>query len=351
MVLHYEDPSLGYLSQGLGNLLSPLTQALKQEQQQRRDDRISQQLASQMSPEDDGMTLLTKILNTPEALDLVNRNSNVFQRALASVSPEKQNPLSQMLYEKILNGNNEDGEDFNFIQAAMLSGDSNLQSLAKMLHQDNQDYQKRSFDINKSLYDEIEGTRKNLPNQKIALSRIEDALNSGGINRFRDHFFKALGLDPLRSSASQILEAANKEFFMGDLKQLSGGRINQFLERTLLSALPKSGYSAEANKEIVATLKAVQDIREEKLRLFDEISNQFAKKGKELPRNISSIIEKRLEKYGNEKIKELEDYRKDLIGLDTGTKYKVVSPEGDIYYVTKSQLKQAVDAGGKFINR
>lgn len=349
MVLHYEDPSLGYLSQGLGNLLSPLTQALQQNQQQRRDDRISQQLASQLSPEDNGMTLLTKILNTPEALNLVNRNSNVFQKALAAASPQQQNPLAQMLYEKILNGNNEGGEDFNFIEAAMLSGDPSLQALAKMQHQDNQDYQKRSFEINKRLYDEMEGHRSVVDNQRIALKRMEDAIQTGQISRFWNSFMKKFGLDMFRTSPSQILDAANKEFFMGDLKQLVGGRINQFLEKNLINALPQAQYSPKANQEIVNTLKAIQEIKEEKLRLFDALNNKYVEKGKELPRNAGNIIQNQLEKFAEKKIKELEDLRNSS-KESTDNTIAVRAPNGETYYMTRKEAYLAAHNGGEIIN-
>lgn len=349
MVLHYEDPSLGYLSQGLGNLLSPLTQALKQEQQQRRDDRISQQLASQMSPEDNGMTLLTKILNTPAALDLVNRNSNVFQRALAAASPQPQSPLAQLLYEKILNQNNERGEDFDLTAAAMLSGDPNLQAYAKLQNQNNQDYQKRSFDINKRLYEEMEGHRSVIDNQKIALKRMEDAIQTGHITKFWNSFMKKFGLDMFRTSKNQILDAANKEFFMGDLKQLAGGRINQFLEKNLINALPQVQYSPKANQEIVNTLKAIQEIKEEKLRLFDALNNKYAEKGKELPRNAGNIIQNQLEKFAEKKIQELEDLRK-ASNESRDNKIEVRAPNGETYFMSRKQAALAAHNGGKIIH-
>lgn len=348
MVLHYEDPSLVYLSQGLGNLLSPLTQVLQQNQQQRRDNRISQQLASQINPDENGISLLTKILNTPEALDLVNRNSNVFQRALAAAAPQQPNPLTQMLYEKILNPDSEENEGIDLTQAAILSGDPSLQAWAKIENQNKQDYQKRSFDVNKPLYEEMEGVRKVLDNQKIALQRIEDAIQTGQTSRFWNSFMKKFGLDMFRTAPTQILEAANKEFFMGDLKQLAGGRINQFLEKNLLNALPKVEYSPTANQEIVNTLKVIQELKEKKLELFDNLNNKYAEKGKELPRNAAHIIQKQLEAFADKRIKDLKDMRQSS-QESTENKVRVRSPSGEIFYMTRREAARAAHNGGKIL--
>lgn len=348
MVLHYEDPSLGYLSQGLGNLLSPLTQALQQKQQQRRDNRISQQLASQISNEENGISLLTKILNTPEALDLVNRHSNVFQRALSIPTPAPKNPLTEMLYEKILNPESGEREGFDLTEAALLSGDPNLQAWAKLQNQNTQDYQKRSFDVNKPLYEEMEGARRVLDSQRIALQRIEDAIQTGQISRFWNSFMKKFGFDMFRTSPNQILEAANKEFFMGDLKQLAGGRINQFLEKNLLSALPQVQYSPKANQEIVNTLKVIQEIKEKKLQLFDELNNKYAEKGRELPRNAANIIQKQLEHFADNKIKELKEFRNST-QESTDNKVRVLSPSGETFYMTRKEAQIAAHNGGKIL--
>ena len=75
----------------------------------------------------------------------------------------------------------------------------------------------------------------------MALERIEDALLSGNIRQFIDWSADQMGLDPLKTTDAQILEAATKELFLSDLSEIAGGRLNQLIERNLLKALTNAG--------------------------------------------------------------------------------------------------------------
>lgn len=373
MVLHYEDQSPLLLSQGLGNLLTPVVQNLQQNREQQREDILSRNLAQKMK-EGEG-SLLEKILNTPSGLNLVSRYGDVFKSAL-NQTPVESNPLAQTLLDHILHQQTlpevsevGKGSLAELAPLALLSGDPALKNWADLVTKENNEYQKRSFEINKPLYEKIEKSRENLLHHEIALSRIDEAVQSGQMERWWNSIAQILHLDPLRTAQSQILDSAVKELFLADLGQLSGGRINQFLERTLIKSLPHMGNSPKANLEITQTLKTIQQIKKEKLRLFDELQEKYANEGKELPRNAGSIIQKQLDAFAAKKMEELQKFRNNLGNNKVNSKYTaayqhakihfknkskdvayIFSPQGKVYAIDPKQVSEALSHGGVLLN-
>lgn len=374
MVLHYEDQSPLLLSQGLGNLLNPVIQNWKQNREQQQEDILSRNLAQQMNTGEG--SLLEKILNTPSGLNLVSRYSDVFKSALNQnpVNAVEQNPLAKTLLEHILKQQSlPDTGSLSDLAAlaplALLSGDPALKNWADLVTKENNEYQKRSFEINKPLYDKIEKSRENLFQHDLALSRIDEAIQSGQMSRWWNSIAKILHLDPLQTAPSQILDSAVKELFLADLGQLSGGRINQFLERTLIKSFPHIGNSPKANLEITQTLKTIQQIKREKIRLFDELQEKYANEGKELPRNTGSIIQKQLDAFATKKIEELQKFRNTLLNDKINSKYTaayqhaklhfknksknvayIFSPQGKVYAIDPKQVSEALQHGGVLLN-
>lgn len=368
MVLHYEDPSLLYLSQGLKDLASPLANVLNNNRIKRREEGIANTLSNYFNSGNDQGSLLQTILSTQGAPEYVMKNLPLFSSHLeqqAKQAYNKPHPLYEVILQNILGKpnplqgqpsvlsesleenlpsnlelseenrennvlNNALNNDLNrgldtslenvldnslnssldpnqlssnelealeyiynnagkldpkLIDLALLSGDDTLKEWAKKEQEKHNEYVKRSFEINKPLYEGIEKSRENLFKHGISLARLEDAIQSGNFSRWYNSLAANLGLNAAKTSKAQILESAVKDLFLSDLAQLSGGRINQFLEKNLLSALPNIGNSPIANTEITATLSALHSIKKEKIRLLDEMVEKYDSQGKELPRS------------------------------------------------------------------
>lgn len=241
----------------------------------------------------------------------------------------------------------------------------------KLSNKKTEKQEERAFSVNKPVYDRMNTYRETLPEKELALNRITDAIQSGDINRFTDWAAARVGLDPVRSTQSQILDAAVKELFIGDLKSLPGARLNQFIERNLYNALPGVGKSPEANQEFVESLYTVLDIGKERLKVFDKLSDQYEKAGREPPRNFQKQIDEQLQPYVKKRIS---DYNKNRDEIKQGkvrsnsasvlrnaqravtdresppgTKW-VLSPSGEIKAIPLDQLKAALANKGRLLD-
>jgi len=224
--------------------------------------------------------------------------------------------------------------------------------------------EERNFKLNTPLFEGINSARRSIPEKDIALERIDEAIQSGDINRFTDWAADRLGLDPLKTSQAQILESAVKTLFLNDLQGIQGGRLNQLIEGNLLKSFQNIGKSPAANQEITETLYAIEDIVKERIKIFDKISETYDKAGRELPRNADKLIDDELNPFVKQKIAELGKVRRELregkvrsnsavqmrraerrIANNPppdGTKW-VLAPNGQVKAVPLSALKDALD--------
>lgn len=245
-----------------------------------------------------------------------------------------------------------------------------LQDQAKVRREADQKREERNFKINTPLYESIHSARTALPEKEIALARIDEAIQSGDINRFTDWAADRLGLDPAKTTQAQILESAVKTLFLADLQSLQGGRLNQLIEGNLLKAFQNIGKSPEANQEITETLYAIDDIVRERIKIFDDLSETYDEAGRELPRNADKRIDDILNPFVKDRLSDLTKVRKELregkvrsnsaVQLrraervtkrnppPEGTKW-VLAPNGQIKAVPINQLRAAQDAKGRII--
>ena len=173
---------------------------------------------------------------------------------------------------------------------------------------------KLNFQMNKPFYEEMGKLRVSLPDKEMALERVDTALESGDINQFTDWAAGKLGLDPMKTTQAQILEAAVKTFFLGDLSTLKGGRINQLLEKNLLFALQNPGKSPAANQEITEALHATVDMQKAKLQEYDHITKQYRAIGMLPPSGLDEMVDERLSKFNKKRMNEFETVAKEIRG-------------------------------------
>lgn len=176
----------------------------------------------------------------------------------------------------------------------------------KLASSESKDYKKR-----------IEELESSLPDKRMGLYRIEDAMKSGDLkslgNLWAD-IMEAKGLpgDYFRSNSAAALQSATKEFFLADLSKIKGGRPNQFIEKQLSSAYPKALYDPLANKKILKAMKIGTEITEKEVELYNKISDEMEAKGKFVPGNVSKLVNRELKKFVNQKEDELTEYYQSL---------------------------------------
>ena len=130
--------------------------------------------------------------------------------------------------------------------------------------------------------------------------------------------------------------------------------------------------SPEANQEILESFYAVNDILGERVKIFDNLEEQFDKSGLELPKNAEKLISDKLTPYVNNKLKELSATRKELkkgkiksnsaLQMRRATRLSqdnppppgsvwVLAPTGKVVAVPLDQLKAATskESGGRIV--
>jgi len=236
--------------------------------------------------------------------------------------------------------------------------------------------EKRAFDENKPYYEDLSKKRTEMGNQQANLLNIRDTLkdSGGNISKLRNlisTFAPFDAQDYIKDANAQQLSSFVKDFFVADLKGMPGGsKLNQLIEKNLLSALQSPGKTEESNQKITEFQQYKQDVVGKEIEIFDRMRNQYLKVGREPPRGMQQKVHEQLKPYVMEKQKELIQTYTDI---DKG-KFKsaqmlnmpfakeeikdtpakpgftwVMSPQGKPVQAPNNQLDQWLNAGGKLI--
>lgn len=135
---------------------------------------------------------------------------------------------------------------------------------------------------------EVQKVGRTLPMKRSMLTNINDAISKGG-NFTRDWMADKTGMDWLRSSEGVQLNTAGKEFFLEDLSRIKGGRVNQFLERTLKQALTQFGIKPQANATIAALMEMNVKINEAESEIGQQVADALEDKHGFLHRDLEPI--------------------------------------------------------------
>lgn len=356
MALVFQDPGIGPGLQALGGSLGQVLQEIgKERREQEKTQRLLEQYQKFKSPGGG--------YGTPSSDEMMLNKEGEQQSGVPTQIPNEMvqqspNPEAAAVTLGILGKTNKPLAD-----ALQKQEIANQKLSAKR--------EERDYQINKPLYEDIYKLRSAMPEKRIVLERIEDALNSGQINRFTDWAAGQLGLDPLKTSQGQILESAVKELFLGDLGKIKGGRINQLIEKNLLGALQNAGKSRGANQEITETLHVVQDMLQERVKAFDDITRQYERAGREPGRSLARQVDERLAPIYEKKMNELSKFRKDISEgkilnneqmqmrrakreirgnpPPQGTKW-VINPKGEVVAIPTARVQDAINGGGRLVN-
>jgi hypothetical protein len=176
--------------------------------------------------------------------------------------------------------------------------------MAKQFESESYHEAKTALESNKKYGERIETIRSELPNKRIAMMRIQDALKNNDLKNLGNFWADYTGNEYFKNESSAALTSAVKEFLLQDIGTIKGGRPNQFIEKQLAESYPRAGYDPKANEKISAAMQTGVDIAQKEEELYSNLEDKY--KGK-LPSNISRIVNKDLKKYTIEKEQELKE--------------------------------------------
>jgi len=301
----------------------------------------------------------------PVADELFNRRNAEIQykkRQAAALEGEGYHPQAQMMMQEAH-------------QQESLLQQERLQS-QKLGEKVTAEKEKRAFEENKPYYENLSKKRQELPTQQATLLSIRDNLIASGgkidkIRNFLATFAPADAQDFIKTASAQQLGSFVKDFFVADLKGMPGGsRLNQLIEKNLLSALQSPGKTEESNQKITEFQQYKQDVIEKELEIYDKMRGQYLKAGKEPPRGLQEMVHNQLKPYVMDKQKDLIQTYKDI---DDG-KFKsaqmlnmpfakaeiretpprpgftwIMSPQGKPVQAPNNELDKWLNAGGLLI--
>lgn len=207
---------------------------------------------------------------------------------------------------------------------------------------------KESFAFQRAgkVLDRNEEIKEGLPILESSLGQMEVAINEGDLSFFsKDNLANVTGIEKFRSPEGALFLSAGKQFFFGTLKGVKG-RANQLIEQTLLDALPKIGRDKNANLIVTRALRNEIELKKEKTRITDQLTDEFVAKGVAPPANFGSIISERMKPIIKQKQKELlQDFNK-----IKGTKQPPVQirlPNGQPGTIPADKLEEALKLGAQ----
>ncbi|MFP3859221.1 MAG: hypothetical protein ACLFUW_00215 [Bacteroidales bacterium] len=203
--------------------------------------------------------------------------------------------------------------------------------------------EKRSFERNKNYLNRISGIANELPKEKLALSQMEGALNSGDFNSWRNAIAEMTGFDILKTSSAQTVNSASKQFLMSSLAGLTG-RPNQFIERQITKGLISPLYKDEANKLIYEGYNGLADLKEKEVEIALDLEEKYTSAGREIPRNFQKLVRDKLKKEAEKFEDDYEKQIKDRLDFEKKSQL-MIAPDGKKYNVPQEKVKEAHQAG------
>ena len=230
-----------------------------------------------------------------------------------------------------------------------------LQSQKEAAVKKEEKFNERSFQRNRKYFEKLDEERMSMPKKKLALSQMANALESGDFESLRNTIADYTELDFLKTASAQQVNAAIKEYLIGDLASITG-RPNQFIEKQITKALINPQYRKEANKVILEGLQGLQRLKEREIEISSELEEKYAAQGKEVPRNFQRLVQEKLKKETEEFEQNYETRVKDIFKDQKKSKGETELFEGEIIMfdtlgerraVLKKDVKAAKQAGYK----
>jgi hypothetical protein len=220
-----------------------------------------------------------------------------------------------------------------------------------------QEYIKSEYKSLPKFMEGIEATEDKLPINDMAIKIAEEAIEDPSKwAAFRDLLADKSGYEGFRSARGAELTSAIKQYFLGDLASIKGGRPNQLIEQQLLDAYPKIGRDPIANQKILQGMKLSNELASEKVRLARDLEEKYLAKQGFLPPGFQSIVKKqlrpiadKLEKDTIKRLTSLSKFQKEYEKMATkqlkSGEVLMLSPDGDYEAIDKKRMQEAKDQG------
>jgi len=205
--------------------------------------------------------------------------------------------------------------------------------------------------------DKLRTLSDDLPTTNFSIAMTEDSLASPEkFATLKDFLAEKTGYEGFRSMKGAELQSAIKNYFLGDLAKVKGGRPNILLEKNLLQAYPSVGYDPISNQKIVAGMKMKQQLDQLQLDTAEQVKERFMEKQGFLPGNIQDVVHKEMksgaDKIEKEAIKKMHDLNKVQKVRDKFFRahlkpgeWLMMSPEGEPVAIKDAELDIARESG------
>ena len=153
----------------------------------------------------------------------------------------------------------------------------------------------RNWALGKDYREKISAQKDQVAKEERSLSLAKRAIESGKTNSFAQWAANKWGIDPAKSTDSQLLDLASKEFTIGSLKQVSAKGVNQWLEQRFARMFPLIGTSKQAQETLLAAHQRELNMMKKENELYDKYSDIYND-----PQKIERAVYKELQNYGKE---------------------------------------------------
>lgn len=220
-----------------------------------------------------------------------------------------------------------------------------------------EEYIKHAAKQNTTYLDEISQVERDMPNTEFSLAMVEDALGDAGKwSAAKDWLADHTKFAGFKSSSGAELDSAIKNYFLGDLSSIKGGRINQFLEKQVRDAYPKAGQDPISNQKILLGMRLKEKINNLKIEKTRELEEHFLQKDGYLPAGFKSMVNKSIkpavEKIEKDAINTLhamskieQDRDKIFRSYLSPGETLMMDPEGNPFAVKKSEVSMYREQG------
>lgn len=345
MVQIYEQPDLGAkigrgLGRGLQALLENKMEEIKdQKAQQKTAQQYQELLGEGFTPQEAGLWLqFTEGGKTHLAKEIVERRQREKSLGKTGLQGEEEFSLDALL--------SPEGDAISFQE----EGEVGLTPKERVARREK--FDQRAYETNKKFFDQLDEVERTLPTEKLALSQMRAAQDSGDFESYRNKTAELLtpligenAAKAIRSASANVVNTANKEFLMSSLSNLKG-RPNQFIEKMITQALANPLYSKEANELIISGLEGLSKLKERRNEIAYEIRDKYLEKGREPPRNLTQMVKKRFDKEYEKWEKDYQDKLKSLLN-QTKEEILMTDPSGNQRLVNKKDRSAALKAGYK----